>query len=332
MTRILIVRIGSLGDVIHGLPAAAALRERFPDAQIDWLSDPRYVELLALVPVVNRVLPVDTRRGGAMLATVRELRRARYDAAIDLQGLLKSALLARASAARRTLGFSARHLREPAARWFYTETHDPGEARHVIDRNLALAAALGARAPRIPFPLQVPSSVVADRLASAAGVDGFALLNPGAAWPNKRWPPARFGALAASLRDRYAMRSQVLWGPGEEALAAAVAAASAGAADVVPATTIRDLVAIAARARLMVSGDTGPLHVAGAVGTPIVALFGPTWPERNGPWSAADVTLSRNGECVCHYERRCRRARACIEDIGVDEVLAAVERRVGAHG
>ena len=332
MTRILIVRIGSLGDVIHGLPAAAALRERFPDAQIDWLSDPRYVELLALVPVVNRVLPVDTRRSGAMLATVRELRRARYDAAIDLQGLLKSALLARASAARRTLGFSARHLREPAARWFYTETHDPGEARHVIDRNLVLAEALGARAPRIPFPLQVPSSVVADRLASAAGVDGFALLNPGAAWPNKRWPPARFGALAASLRDRYAMRSQVLWGPGEEALAAAVAAASAGAADVVPATTIRDLVAIAARARRMVSGDTGPLHVAGAVGTPIVALFGPTWPERNGPWSAADVTLSRNGECVCHYERRCRRARACIEDIGVDEVLAAVERRVGAHG
>ena len=332
MTRILIVRIGSLGDVIHGLPAAAALRERFPDAQIDWLSDPRYVELLALVPVVNRVLPVDTRRSGAMLATVRELRRARYDAAIDLQGLLKSALLARASAARRTLGFSARHLREPAARWFYTEAHDPGEARHVIDRNLALAAALGAGPPRIPFPLQVPSSVVADRLASAAGVDGFALLNPGAAWPNKRWPPARFGALAASLRDRYAMRSQVLWGPGEEALAAAVAAASAGAADVVPATTIRDLVAIAARARLMVSGDTGPLHVAGAVGTPIVALFGPTWPERNGPWSAADVTLSRNGECVCHYERRCRRARACIEDIGVDEVLAAVERRVGAHG
>jgi heptosyltransferase-1 len=124
------------------------------------------------------------------------------------------------------------------------------------------------------------------------------------------------------------MRSFVLWGPGEESLAAAVVAASSGAAEAAPPTTIPDLLALSQNARVLVSGDTGPLHIAGAVGTPIVALFGPTLPERNGPWAAADVTLSRNASCVCHYERRCRRPPACIEDIAVDEVVTAVERRI----
>lgn len=331
MTRLLIVRLGALGDVIHGIPAAAALRERFPDARIHWVVDPRYVPLLALVSAVDRTIPVDTRRVREMLAAVRAFRRARYDAAIDMQGLLKSAILARVSGAARTLGFAAAHLREPAARYFYGETVDPGSARHVVAKNLALAAALGASTPRLAFPLEIPSSVAAERAEAAAGSGGYALLNPGAAWPNKRWPPDRFGAVAASLRDRYAMRTQVLWGPGEETLAAAVAAAADGAADVAPPTTIPDLVALASRARLMLSGDTGPLHVAGAVGTPLVALFGPTWPDRNGPWSAADVTLSRNSECVCHYERRCRRGRPCIDDIAVADVLAAIDRRIGTH-
>jgi lipopolysaccharide heptosyltransferase I len=331
VTRVLIVRLGSLGDVIHGIPVAAALRERHPAARIDWVTDPRYVELLAMVPAVDRAVPLDTRRLAALTAIVREARRNRYDAAIDLQGLLKSAVLARACGAERTIGFPAGHLREPAARFFYTQTPDPGAAAHVIAKNLALAAALGADPSRITFPVRIPSSAVADRIASTAGSGGYVLVNPGAAWPNKRWPPERFGAVAASVRERHGMRAIVLWGPGEEALAAAVAAAARGAADVAPQTTITDLAAIAARARLMLSGDTGPLHVAAAVGTPIVALFGPTWPERNGPWSTADVTLSRNADCVCHYERRCRRARACIEDIDVDEVLAAIDRRLAVQ-
>lgn len=332
MRRFLIVRLGSLGDVIHAIPVAAALRDRYPDARIDWLSDPRYVELLALVRGVDTVVPVDTRRVAPVLRTVRELRRRRYDAVIDLQGLVKSALLARVCGAARTIGFPAGHLREPVARSFYTETPEPGAARHVIAKNLALAAALGADTSRIVFPIAIPSSAVAERMASEAGDGGYVLVNPGAAWPNKRWPPDRFGAAAASMRERYGLRSLVLWGPGEESLAAAVVAASAGAADVAPATTIRDLVDLSHRARLMVSGDTGPLHIAAAVGTPIVALFGPTWPERNGPWSPADVTVSRNGECVCHYERRCRRERPCIEDVTVDDVLTAIGRRLAVHG
>jgi ADP-heptose:LPS heptosyltransferase len=128
--------------------------------------------------------------------------------------------------------------------------------------------------------------------------------------PNKRWPPERFGALATMMRDRLGLRSFVLWGPGEDSLASDVVLASHGAASVAPATTITDLASIARGARVMISGDTGPLHIAAAVGVPIVALFGPTRAERNGPWIDADITLSRYEGCQCHYERRCRRTIA----------------------
>jgi ADP-heptose:LPS heptosyltransferase len=158
------------------------------------------------------------------------------------------------------------------------------------------------------------------------------MINPGAAWPNKRWPPERFGALAAGIRERVGVRSLVLWGPGEEDVANLVVSASRGAAELSPRTAIVDLFAIAKGAKLMVSGDTGPLHIAAAMGTPVVALFGPTYSERNGPWASADITISRAARCVCHYERRCRLQQPCIEDIGVDEVLSAVEYRVAARG
>jgi heptosyltransferase I len=181
---------------------------------------------------------------------------------------------------------------------------------------------LGVEDKTVRFPLDV---------SPRATRDPYVLINPGAAWPNKRWPPDRFGALAAAIRERHGLRSLVLWGPGEETAAAAVVASSRGAAEQAPATSITDILAVAKGASLMVSGDTGPLHIAGAVGTPIVALFGPTRAERNGPWSPADITISRFDRCVCHYERRCRRDRPCIDDITVEEVVAAVERRVAAR-
>ncbi len=332
MTRFLIVRLGSLGDVVHGIPVAAALRARFADARIDWVTDPRSLELLALVRGLDECVAVDTRRVAETLTTVRELRGRSYDAALDLQGLVKSALLARGSGAARVIGFPAAHLREPAARFFYTDTPEPGPSRHVIFKNLSLLAGVGVKTTSAEFPLQVPDSTTARQVVSATGGRGYALINPGAAWPNKRWPPGRFGAVAAMMRDRHGLSSVVLWGPGEEGLASAVVAASAGAAAVAPPTNIPDLFALAQGARLLVSGDTGPLHIGAAVGTPIVALFGPTLPERNGPWSSADRVISRNAGCVCHYERRCRRREPCIDEITVDEVMATIEQRIAAHG
>jgi lipopolysaccharide heptosyltransferase I len=352
--RFLIVRLGSLGDVIHAIPAVAALKRRYPGGTIDWVVDPRYADLVRLVTVVGSVYPFDPRGALSALTAWRRLRAARfhlraaryggqvgdpgqavrgneYDAVIDLQGLLKSAVLARSVGARRTIGFSRRHLREPMARFFYSETVDPGDAAHVMQKGIGLMRAVGVDDPSITFPIAVPRSNAADAVAARVGSSGYVLINPGAAWPNKRWPPARFGALAAAIRERRGLRSVVLWGPGEEAAASAVVAASGGAAEQAPATSITDILAIAKGASLMVSGDTGPLHIAGAVGTPIVALFGPTRAERNGPWSPADISISRIDHCVCHYERRCRRAQPCIDDISVDDVVAAVERRVAAR-
>jgi len=321
--RFLIVRLGSLGDVIHAIPAAAALIHHDREARVDWIVDPRYVELVQRVERIGHVIPFDTRQGwGTLVAMARRLRGERYDAVIDLQGLLKSAVLARVAGARRTIGFTSTHLRESLASVFYTETHDPGDAVHVIDKGLALMRALDVQETTVRFPLG---------LSPRDPPGGYVLINPGAAWPNKRWPAERFGALAAAIRERHGLRSVVLWGPDEEALAKAVVDASTGAAQAAPPTTIIDIVALARGAHLMISGDTGPVHIAGAVGTPIVALFGPTRAERNGPWSPADISISRFDRCVCHYERRCRRDWPCIDDISVDEVVAAVERRVAAR-
>lgn len=347
--KILLVRLGALGDIVHALPVAAALRERFPDAQIDWLVDARYAAILDYVPGLARQVVIGDARAGVagvcgatrpgaptwrdMLAAVAAIRRERYDAALDLQGLIKSAAFARLSGATRVVGFDRRHVREAPASWFYRETCDPGGVAHVVDKNLSALSAFGIeRRPR-RFPIDVPSSsatAVIREWVAKGGRAGYALINPGAAWPNKRWPPERFGEIARSTAERHGLLPVVLWGPGEEATAGPVVESSGGVARIAPQTGIGDLLALSREARLMLSGDTGPLHLAAAVGTPIVALFGPTNPARNGPWDAADISLSRFDDCVCHYRRRCRRSRACIEDISVEDVRGAIDRRLAA--
>lgn len=340
--KILLVRLGALGDVIHAVPAAAALRGRFPEAQIHWLVDARHRAMVDLVTVVDRAVVLERPTLGGWLDVIRRLRMERYDAAIDFQGLLKSAVLARASGASRVIGFSIWHLREKTARPFYSETDSdvrpldtlraaPSSVQgrlqpaHVIHKNLDLLRTMGIEDPSVRFPLGKTDSpaLAAVRGDLGAGTP-FALINPGAAWPNKRWPPERFGDVATFLREVRGLRSVVLWGPGEEPLARAVADSSASAAIVAPPTSLSDLVELSRSAFLMLSGDTGPLHIAAAVGTPIVALFGPTDPARNGPWSPEDVTISRYATCGCHYRRRCHRPDWCLAGVSVAEVTAAV--------
>lgn len=325
--KLLIVRLGALGDIVHAVPAVAALRAAYPDARIDWLVDAKHRPFLDLVPVIDRIVLVERASLSGWVDVTRRLRQTRYDIALDFQGLLKSAVLARASGARRVLGFSIWHLREKTARPFYSESVE-AEGGHVIQKNLRLLEALGIQTDRVEFPLaDVPSRAADDVVAAAAGA-GIALINPGAAWPNKRWEALRFGEVAAFLRDVRGLAPFVLWGPGEETLAQAVVAASSGAARQAPPTEIADLVALCRRASLMISGDTGPLHIAAAVGTPIVSLFGPTDAERNGPWSPHDGVISRFDACECHYERRCRGTQWCLASIEVAEVTAAVQHRL----
>ena len=330
MPKFLIVRLGSLGDIIHAVPAAAALRRAFPEATIDWVVDTRHAEVLELVPAVTSRVVVDTSSFGSLSSVIGKLRRAKYDAALDLQGLLKSAVLARLSGAARVVGFPAALLRERAARFFYTET--AGEAApHVIDKNLSLLNVLGVRMPEVEFPLEDrhPEAAVEARfrLSIPAGTR-FALLNPGAAWPNKRWPPVYFAEVSRELAKRHGLRSLVLWGPGEEQIAHAVAAASDNTAAVSPPTRIADLISLSKAASLMVSGDTGPMHIAAACGTPLVGIFGPTDPQRNGPWAEDDLTVSRYRACACHYQRRCHISGWCLLDISPREVMELVDRRL----
>ena len=337
--RILIVRLGALGDVVHAIPVAAALRRAFPAARLDWLVSARHRAVLDLVPVIDRRLVLEAGAGQArtLLAAVGELRRSRYDVAIDLQGLLKSALLARGSGASRVIGFATSYLRERLARPFYTDVYDPGcggiydprETRHVVEINLGLLQPLGVSATVPEFPIDRVDSAVA-RMVVEQSNGRYVLLNPGAQWPNKRWPPSRFGLLAATLRERYGLTSIALWAGDERRLAEEIVAHAGGAALVSPPAAIADLVALARGAVVMVSGDTGPTHIAAAVGTPVVGIFGPTRPARNGPWSPDDVTVSRDGVCQCHHLRRCRLQTMCLLDIAVADMVDAVDRRLAA--
>lgn len=329
--NILLVRLGALGDIIHAVPAAAALRAAFPDARIDWLVDRRHRAIVDLVTVIDRVIPLEGRSVAGWLESARVMRQARYDAALDLQGLMKSAVLARMSGAPRIIGFSVWHLREKSARPFYSETGEAeaGEAPHVIQKNLRMLRTLGVEDTTIRFPLAEPASRALDDVRSWVGVGTpFALINPGAAWPNKRWPPRRFGEVASFLRDVRGMPSIVLWGPGEEALAREVVDASSGAARLAPPTGLTDLLQLARAAALMVSGDTGPLHIATAAGTPTVSIFGPTDPARNGPFADGDVSVSRFPSCGCQYDRRCHRSAWCLDGVAVSEVTAAIQQRL----
>ncbi|HQZ39038.1 MAG TPA: glycosyltransferase family 9 protein [Vicinamibacterales bacterium] len=354
--RILIVRLSALGDIVHALPVLAALRRQDPAVRVDWLVEQAYAPVLGLVEGVHRRVIVraaapargsgpgreppqggagghaaDVRFGGGLgyLRAAAFLRRQHYDAALDLQGLIKSAVWARLSGARRVIGFARSHLREPQAAWLYGETVVPPASPHVIQKNLSLATYLGASAAPVELPIAAPTDgAVARTIEAAIGPARYAVLNPGAAWPNKRWPPKRFGALAASLLHRHGLVSFVTWGPAERALAETIVSESNGAARLAPPTGIADLAALMGRAALVVSGDTGPLHIAAAMGAPIVGLYGPTWPERNGPWHPDDEVISRAERCQCHHKRQCLIGAPCINDISLGEVEEAVDRRL----
>jgi heptosyltransferase-1 len=343
--RILVVRLSSLGDVVHAIPVAAALRRTFPDAEIDWLVDEYYRELVELVSVVDRVISI--RIKGSPLwrlpfSVIRQLRASRYDIALDLQGLLKSALLARISGASRVVGFGLKQVREPLARWFYSETPNIGKPAHVITKNLELTSHLGVKldTENFEFPintLKTISSIDIRKLVGLKPDQVFALMNPGSGWTSKCWAPERFGMLARQLSDEQGFRSVISWGPGEDLRAQAVVSASSGAALLAPPTSIVELISLAREARIMISGDSGPLHVAAAVKTPVVGIYGPSDSSRNGPWSASDIVVSRKDDCLCRrlqlgtggvVIRRCKQTRRCLDGISVDDVASAVARRL----
>lgn len=331
--KALVVRLSSIGDVVHTLPCLDALHRAGHSA--GWLAEAPSRDLLAGHPLLTcRVEPPRSRafRFGPARDAVAALRREHFDIALDFQGLWKSAAWARLSGARRVRGYAGRFRREPASACLIGERFDqPDDAVHVIDKNLALLRGIGIDAVGSrEFSLPTTSSA-AERVArglSELRVERFALLNPAGGWKSKLWPPECYGRLARGLQER-GVASVVSWGPGEQALAGEVVDASGGVARLSFPTTLSEFAELARRAALIVAADTGPLHIACAVGAPAVGLYGPTDPARNGPFSVEDEVVRRAPPCAPCHKRSCAVHANIMSQIPGDEVLAAAERRLG---
>jgi lipopolysaccharide heptosyltransferase I len=326
---VLAVRLGSLGDLMHTLPAVAALRSSFPGAKLDWVVDQNWSSLVELFTVLDGVIPWRRSLAG-WWSCVGRLRQARYGCAVDFQGLYKSALLARLSGAPRRIGFDRSFAREPGAARFYSESVVP-EGRHVSEMNLSLAMRAGAKPPtRMQYPIRLPSeeALRIREMLSQEGIGDFVVMSPGGGWESKCWPPERYGAVCAELWRTLKVRTVVNAGPGEEALGRAVIAAAGGSGTVMLSPSLRELVALLTLARVVVAADTGPLHLAAALRRRVVALFGPTDPARNGPVPKGTV-LRKASQDDTTYKREKRYSPAMLA-LGVEEVAAAVERELSA--
>ena len=330
--RILIVKLSAIGDVVHTLPAAAYLKKALPGARVSWVVERRAAAILEGSPAIDDLIAIN---GRSLRKNPFAGRPAGFDIAIDFQGLIKSGLVTKASGAARRVGFETGELRESVSRLFLTEQVQTASLPHVLDKNLALARAVAASVTgsgeRACSEYEFPISVSDDDEASVAErIDGrferFVILNPGGGWATKLWGPARFAALADWLWEEGRMISLITFGPGEEGLAAEVASHSSANTAVPFPSTLKQFVALARRARLFVGGDTGPLHLAAACRTPIVGLYGPTSPERNGPFDGRDIAVGRDLWC----RERCHR-RACWHWECMEIPLAAVQQAVLAR-
>ncbi len=330
--NIAIVKLSSLGDVLHALPVAHALRRHFPEAHLTWIVEAREYAILKGQPDLNAVVPVDTRLWrrliwhpvgarevlGKLSRLMERLRGARFDVAIDLQGLIKSGLLTAYTGAPLRIGFAFSHCWEPLNVLFTTlRVKPPRQAVHVVEQYLSLLEPLGVQAepPVFLLPSEPGAERRIDEFLAAEGVkprDRLVALNPGAGRPTKRWPVDHFGRLAERLAVEAGVRVLLLWGPDEEGMARAIATGTTSRPVLAPPTSIPELCALLRRAALMVAGDTGPLHLAAALGTPCVGLYGPTRAERNGPYG--------------RYCRSLQSPNGTLAAIGPDEVFrTAVE-------
>jgi heptosyltransferase-1 len=397
---LLVVRLSSMGDIIHTLPAAAALRHAFPHATLGWLVEERWAELLCALryprsgrrslerPLVDRVHTVNLSAWRRALISVNtwqqvaaalsEVRGVKYDAAIDFQGAVRSALLARWSGAATVYGDA--HPRENAASMFYTRQYE-SHGKHVVEQALDLASKVigetgnrvgetleteaplpqqvaekfdfgyrsafsaaikpsfsaGALAPEVTRPSfsancqpQFPIDPDAEKKIAhlAAGIDKFAILNPGAGWGAKQWPAERYGAVAKELAND-GISSLINFGPGEETLTRTVEQTSEGAARKIE-CSLAELIALTRRARLMIGGDTGPMHLAAALNVPVVAIFGPTDPARNGPFGTRSIVL-RSATSLTDHSRH-REPEQGLLSITTEEVSAAARKLLRESG
>lgn len=341
--KILIVKLGSIGDVIHTLPALSAIKNALPEAEVSWAVEKKSAELLRGNPLLTRLIEIDTKKlrfkdtpSQTLIAAreqLKELRASNFDVALDFQGLLKSAMIAKLSRAKRRYGFSRRHLREPASRLLLTKTVEINPKAHVVVKNLTLAE----KALKIPVPsenFEFPIFTSENHFAEAEKVisqtsENFAILNPAGGWATKLWEAEKFGALADRLWEENGLVSIVTTAPNEKFLAEKTLNASKSGKIISANTSLKGFYELAKRAKVYVGGDTGPTHLAVAAGAPTVGIFGPTEWWFNGSPNPLDICVERiDIACRLNCNRRTCSNWICL-DIGIETVLRAVQSRIG---
>ena len=311
-SRILVVRLGAMGDIIHTLPAVASLKHSYPGSRLTWMVEPQWAPLLEDNPFVDRLVLLHRGTPGGYVRSWRDLRAEGYDLAIDFQGLLKSALCASAANPDRIFGFHHTQVREPAAALFYSNKAI-SHAAHVVDRNLDLAAAAGASNTLRTFPLP------AGRPEGDLPAGDFVLASPLAGWRSKQWPIESYGSLAERLRRELNIPLVLNGPPGSSFPQAADALTHQ--------SSLSGLIYATRRAGAVLGVDSGPLHLAAALGKPGVAIFGPTDPARNGPYGDSLRVLRAAGASTT-YKRGASIDRS-MQQISPDEVFEALRLVLG---
>lgn len=344
--KILIVKLSSIGDIVHALPALAAIRRALPAAEISWAVERRSAEILRGNDFIRNLIEVDTRairreknwqrKFGLLREQFGALRTIDFDLALDFQGLLKSALIAKLSGAKSIVGFDKIALREPVSRFLLDRTIEVPALVNIIEKNLIFAEkALQIRVSHDPadyrFPIATDARHKQEAEQTIRQINGdFAILQPGAGWTTKMWSARRFGELADRIWQKYKLKSIVTFGPGEEDLAQTVLNASRTPHTVAANLSLKGFYELAKRAQVYIGGDTGPTHLAVAANAKVVGLFGPTEWRRNGSPRTLDAAVERTDiDCRTNCHRRACNNWICL-DIEVERVLRIVGERLAS--
>ena len=342
--KILIIKLSSIGDVVHTLPALRALRKLYPDAEIDWLTEPPCISLLESHPEIDNLFVFEKARlrNGFGIESIRDviglvltIRRRQYDIVIDFQGLLKSGVFSFLSGAKRRVGFDK--TRE-FSYIFLNEKLPPYDPdMHAVDRYMLIPKALGA-GDEVEFyvPVFEADRKRIDSILDSKGistVDGFVLINPWARWESKLWDKGMFASLVKEIISRYDFKVIFVGGSDARDYTDGILSSCEGyredILDLTGRTNLREFAYLSTLARMLITPDSGPMHIASAMGTRVVALFGPTSPRRTGPYGDGHVILHRGLPCAPCFLRRCE-DRGCMTGIGVDDVISGIERILGS--
>ncbi|MDH3974404.1 MAG: glycosyltransferase family 9 protein [Deltaproteobacteria bacterium] len=334
--KILIVKLGAVGDVAHTLPALHSLRKSFPEAFIAWVVEKKALQVIRDNPYIDEVILFErkelerTFRKDGLFAAIRflasfgkKLKSYHFDIAIDFQTLFKSGLITWLSGAKKRVGFDKwRELNK-----LFTNSRLKSNKRHTIDKYLDLVVSVGGSADSTPVKIYYAKEDAdyVDRFIRDEGLESkkWIAINPGASWTSKLWGAQRY-AILCDLLNEASVPHVIVWGPGEEKIVEEIQEKAGNELLIAPPTSIKQLACLLERSSLYVGGDTGPMHMAVAMGTPVAGIFGPSDPERNGPYGEGQKVLQADLDCIKCWKRSCPTVE-CMEKVTPQSVIDAIK-------